>query len=137
MTGSWKVASTRYAIYHRDGFACVYCGDSHANRALLTLDHVITREAVKSGKAPPPVLGVHHESNLVTACMTCNVARGELLLEDWYDALRAMGVPAKEVQTIQRRVARQLTQPIDRKLGRELAKARTPPTWGFAKYRPK
>jgi hypothetical protein len=57
----------RLAIYLRDGFLCAYCGtDLHsANRRDVTLDHLVAQ--IHGGS--------HHESNLVTACHTCNSKR--------------------------------------------------------------
>lgn len=63
----WISKSTRFAVYHRDGFRCVYC--KPAKRAYdgvgLTLDHLISR---KDG-------GDHDPTNLVTACTKCNSSR--------------------------------------------------------------
>ena len=50
---------SRHAIFHRDGFACQYCGNH--NRS-LTLDHVKPRS--KGGE--------HTWENVVSACTPCN-----------------------------------------------------------------
>lgn len=55
----------RKRIYTRDGFACVYCG----RKEDLTLDHVI----------PQSHGGWHNDENLVTACRSCNCAKGKKL----------------------------------------------------------
>lgn len=47
------------AIYHRDGFRCLFCGEKES----LSLDHVDP----KGGNAP---------NNLVTLCVECNTKRG-------------------------------------------------------------
>lgn len=63
----WIRPDRRLAIYLRDGFRCLYCGrDLHGSDPFqVTLDHL------KPGHFP----GNHAESNLVTACRSCNSAR--------------------------------------------------------------
>lgn len=51
-----------YAIRARDGHACVYC----SARKYLSLDHLIARSRGGSGE----------DSNLVTACRSCNSRKG-------------------------------------------------------------
>ena len=63
--GSWIRSAKRWAIYARDGIACVYCGAGYVGPASLTLDHVVCR--VNGGN--------NHETNLVTACNDCNATR--------------------------------------------------------------
>jgi 5-methylcytosine-specific restriction endonuclease McrA len=80
---NWIRKAKRYRIYARDGWRCVWCRKAlyateagaltgpHAclpsnSRALATLDHVLPRG---SG-------GSNHESNLVSACLSCNDKRG-------------------------------------------------------------
>lgn len=63
---NWIRQEKRLAIYLRDGMCCVYCGTSVEAGAILTLDHV---KAHSKG-------GSNAESNLVTACKTCNSSRG-------------------------------------------------------------
>lgn len=66
-----KVPLTRTNIYKRDGYKCVYCGNS--TRKFLTLDHVIPKS--KGGKDA--------WGNLVTACRTCNSEKADLTIEEW------------------------------------------------------
>lgn len=54
----WIQPSTRLAIYHRDGFACVYCGHGAEDGAVLSLDHVLACE----------LGGSNEPTNLVTSC---------------------------------------------------------------------
>jgi 5-methylcytosine-specific restriction endonuclease McrA len=54
---------TRRNILHRDGHACQYCGDTGET---LTLDHVIPRSRG----------GADTWENMVTACVYCNVRKG-------------------------------------------------------------
>lgn len=65
--GRWIRKEKRLTIYLRDRFTCLYClADLHdADPRDITLDHIRTRS---NG-------GNNHESNLVTACRTCNSAR--------------------------------------------------------------
>lgn len=60
----------RPKVYERDGYRCVYCGHSDVP---LSLDHVVPRS--KGGLTVP--------SNLVTACIPCNRAKGNRDLEDF------------------------------------------------------
>lgn len=124
MTGSWIAESTRYAIYHRDGFACVYCRSTQASGAQLTLDHVVPRGRRGSNAA----------ANLVTCCMACNALRADRSLKAWATFLRALGVPARVVRAIPRRVAAQTAKPIDRAAGRQLAALARNAQWGFSRY---
>lgn len=62
---------TRFEIFKRDGFRCVYCGATPMN-AVLTVDHV--EPQAKGGGDDP--------SNLVTACQACNGGKSDVRLED-------------------------------------------------------
>lgn len=66
-SGQWIRTDKRLAIYLRDRFTCLYCcTDLHdADPTDITLDHVI----------PQASGGGHSESNLVTACRSCNCSR--------------------------------------------------------------
>lgn len=60
---TWPVTRpVRSAIYARDNGRCYYCGSI----LLLTIDH----------KTPQCVGGSNHSHNLVTACRSCNCAKG-------------------------------------------------------------
>jgi len=69
-TGQWIRSEKRLALYLRDEFHCVYCGRNlhKASPVDITLDHL---DCLSNG-------GQNHESNLVTACRTCNCTRGDL-----------------------------------------------------------
>ncbi|WP_144392114.1 HNH endonuclease [Pleionea sediminis] len=58
-------ALTNSALFARDRFLCLYCGEKHS-RTLLTRDHVIPR--AQGGK--------DSWTNCVTACKTCNNRKG-------------------------------------------------------------
>jgi 5-methylcytosine-specific restriction endonuclease McrA len=65
---SRRPAFTRFNVFLRDRFACVYCGDGlPAER--LTFDHVIPR--VRGGRT--------EWTNVVTACEPCNLGKGHRL----------------------------------------------------------
>lgn len=102
----WIWPSTRWAIYHRDDFACVYCG--HVGN--LSLDHV---RAVEQG-------GTHGPENLVTCCVSCNSSKQREGARGWYARLRLRGYDSDAAR---RRVKRAVTKDIDRARGRLLARA--------------
>lgn len=63
-----QVAFTRFNVFLRDGFACVYCGSNHD----LTFDHLIPRS----------LGGTTHWQNIVTACSPCNLKKGGRMPKD-------------------------------------------------------
>jgi len=67
--GCWIRREKRLAIYLRDGFTCLYClHDLHdADPRDITLDHL----------KPTSRGGSNEAGNLVTACRSCNSARGD------------------------------------------------------------
>ena len=60
---------SRRALFARDGWRCVYCGDGHGR---LTLDHVIPRS--RGGESV--------WENVVTACAPCNHRKGDRTVEE-------------------------------------------------------
>lgn len=52
---------TRFEVFKRDGFRCVYCG-AHPPDVLLECDHIV----------PVAEGGGDEEANLTTACFDCN-----------------------------------------------------------------
>lgn len=71
----WLPRWRRLAIYLRDQFTCAYCGRNlhGANPREVTLDHLV----------PQCKGGTHHESNLVTACASCNFRRQDRPWKAW------------------------------------------------------
>lgn len=69
-------AQRRMAIFNRDGFACLYCGDRPGNAA-LRLVRVI----------PASMGGLEVEANLATACAECARGKGETVMvpKAWCD----------------------------------------------------
>ncbi|MCK1322128.1 HNH endonuclease [Bradyrhizobium sp. 156] len=61
---------TRFDVFKRDGFCCVYCGAHPSETVLLEVDHV---HPVAEG-------GTNEADNLVTACWDCNRGKGARLL---------------------------------------------------------
>lgn len=60
-----RVAFTRFNVFLRDRFTCQYCSSTFASSA-LTFEHVIPRS--RGGQTT--------WSNIVTACVPCNTAKG-------------------------------------------------------------
>jgi hypothetical protein len=60
---------TRFEIFKRDGFKCLYCGKSPP-ATILHVDHVLP--VVEGGSNEP--------ANLVTACQDCNLGKSDVLL---------------------------------------------------------
>ena len=60
---NWIRKDKRLAIYLRDECECAYCGSQES----LTLDHLV----------PVCKGGSNSQTNLVTACIECNLKRGK------------------------------------------------------------
>lgn len=79
MCSSWITRERRLAIYIRDEFTCCYCGTNLKNSepADVTLDHLVPRNPlVAHGN------GGNENTNLVTACRSCNSSRQD---KPWMD----------------------------------------------------
>ncbi|EFH10074.1 HNH endonuclease domain protein [Pseudoroseomonas cervicalis ATCC 49957] len=63
-----RPAFTRFNVFLRDSFSCVYCGDERPTQE-LTFDHVIPRS--RGGRTS--------WENVVTACGPCNLRKGSKL----------------------------------------------------------
>lgn len=73
----------RFAVLVRDGFRCQYCGADQASGAVLHVDH----------KHPRARGGSDEMSNLVAACIDCNLGKSSSVI-----APRA-AAPAEKVET--------------------------------------
>lgn len=101
----WIRPSTRWAIYHRDNFACVYC----TRVGSLSLDHVGAVEVHGRDN------GAH---NLVTSCVSCNSSKQGISTRAWFAKLRTKGI---DTTLVRRRIAAARAKPIDRVRGAFLA----------------
>jgi 5-methylcytosine-specific restriction endonuclease McrA len=85
---SVKRRISRRALFARDGWRCVYCGDGTSR---LTLDHVVPRS--RGGDSV--------WENVVTSCATCNHKKGNRLLHEVHMELRVHPRPPTPVLFIQ------------------------------------
>lgn len=109
----WIRLHKRMAIYFRDDFDCVWCGQVFPPDYRgygLTLDHLDPG-------------GGNEPENLVTSCKCCNSARGARSLKEWYRCLKGKG---HNIRRIQRKVQRLVKKPLNLEVGRILAAARRP-----------
>lgn len=77
-----RPAFTRFNVFLRDRFTCQYCGVFHATQD-LTFDHLLPRS--RGGRT--------EWTNVLTACATCNLRKGNKLLHEAH-----MSVMRKPVQ---------------------------------------
>ena len=64
-----RPAFTRFNVFLRDGFTCQYCR-GHFDTHELTFDHIL----------PKSRGGNTHWTNVITACASCNLRKGDQLL---------------------------------------------------------
>jgi Na+-translocating ferredoxin:NAD+ oxidoreductase RnfC subunit len=110
----WIRLQKRMAIYHRDGFDCVWCRSVFPINELghgLELDHV-HRE------------GGNEAYNLVTCCHTCNSVRQTMPMMIWLDKLAREN--NETPQEVAYRVLVALGTPLNMKEGKRLAELRRP-----------
>lgn len=93
---------TRFEVFKRDGFRCVYCGATPADGP-LHVDHV----------DPKAGGGTDEVGNLVTACASCNLGKSDVPL--------GRRLPAREVTEEQREQAEQIEEYL--KIQREIRAA--------------
>jgi len=95
---SWITKKKRYAIYKRDNYRCAYCGEVFLADK-LTLDHL----------QPHELGGNNCHTNLVTACLSCNSAKGAKNMRQFFAWLRNKGVNTNTIKNrIKRRKRRKL-----------------------------
>lgn len=75
----------RFEVFKRDGFACQYCG-AHPPQAILHVDHIVP---VAGG-------GGNEDTNLITACDSCNLGKGAVSLTSVPESLADKAAAAKE-----------------------------------------
>lgn len=71
VTMNRRPAFTRFNVFLRDRFQCQYCGDGYPSED-LTFDHVVPRS--RGGRTT--------WQNVVTACQTCNLRKGNRMPRD-------------------------------------------------------
>lgn len=87
----WIKPAKRLAIYERDQFRCAYCGASGCE---LTLDHVVS---VDRG-------GTNDQTNLVTACKSCNSAKQDKSVAAFVRYLQSTIGLTVDLADVQRRI---------------------------------
>jgi 5-methylcytosine-specific restriction endonuclease McrA len=107
----WIRPEKRLAIYARDGFACIYCGETAEEGHGLSLDHVIPRE----------MGGTHEAENLVTACVSCNSMKRDVDNRRFFEMLRDKGI---DTTNLSRRIRNALARKLDMAEGKKLLAAR-------------
>jgi hypothetical protein len=110
----WITRERRLALYIRDGMGCAYCGLGIEDGAMLTLDHL----------TPHCQGGKNTSDNLITACRTCNSARGDRTLEEFADRVAGYlnhGITADQILT---HVRQTVGRPVDTKAAKALIAAR-------------
>ncbi len=60
---------TRFEVLLRDKFTCQYCGRKSPD-VILHVDHKLAKSRG----------GIYHKDNLITACLECNVGKGDLII---------------------------------------------------------
>lgn len=110
----WITRERRLALYLRDGLACAYCGSGLEHGAMLTLDHLI----------PHSQGGSNQSRNLVTACRTCNSARGERSLEEFSAKVAGYLNHGITATHILEHISQASNRPIDIKAAKALIAAR-------------
>lgn len=107
---SWIRKSTRFAIYHRDGWRCAFCVRA-VHPGTATLDHI----------RPESRGGTHASTNLTTACGRCNSSRRAMPLRTF---IQKSGLAQfVGVEAIARNIVARARRPIDRDVGLGLARA--------------
>ena len=67
---------TRFKVFERDKFKCIYCGmSSIEDEAQLQLEHILPKSEFPSQKINESFLNM-----LVTSCIDCNQGKGTLIL---------------------------------------------------------
>jgi 5-methylcytosine-specific restriction endonuclease McrA len=105
MTTRWIRKSTRTALYARDEYTCQYCLCSVSPGVQVAPGIVIpavpgTELATLDHRTPRSLGGGNDRSNLTTACVSCNAAKGERTEQDYRASLAPVPVPAPAPITV-------------------------------------
>lgn len=115
--GKWCRPTTRLAIYLRDGLACVWCGATLEDGAVLTLDHC----------QPHSNGGGNEPTNLVTCCRKCNSGRGTRSLAEFARAVAEYVNHGATAEDILRHVTNCRRRKLPRAEARKLVARRQEP----------
>ena len=85
---------TRRNLFHRDGHRCQYCGSSADQ---LSIDHVVPRSRG----------GLDTWENVTTACLPCNVRKGNRTPRE--ASMPLMGKPHRPLSSLRFEAARQIS----------------------------
>ena len=85
---------TRRNLFHRDGHRCQYCGSSADQ---LSIDHVVPRSRG----------GLDTGENVTTACLPCNVRKGNRTPRE--ASMPLMGKPHRPLSSLRFEAARQIS----------------------------
>lgn len=106
---NWIKPDRRLAIYRRDGNRCACCGARGGPHGYgLTVDHI----------EPSAGGGQNSDSNLLTMCNRCNSVKQDKPLKKFLKDF--LGPRGHDVAAIEKRIKKQVEQPIDRKEGKKL-----------------
>jgi 5-methylcytosine-specific restriction endonuclease McrA len=99
MTTRWIRKSTRTALYRRDEYRCTYCLCSVSPGVQLSPGEVVpaipgTALATLDHATPRSLGGSNDRSNLRTACVSCNAAKGERTEAEYRATLAPVPVTA-------------------------------------------
>lgn len=109
---------SRWRVYRRDGFRCVYC-QKRVKPDQLTLDHVIPKARGGSNKI----------RNLVTACADCNSAKGSMDPKAWVAYLGTISDNIAHVSKVDGLVDRITSDPAYRQRERQAREAALQEAW--------
>lgn len=116
--GGWITATSRLAIYLRDGFSCMWClcplHTAHPRN--VTLDHITPRE--HGGSNAP--------NNIVTACKTCNSERGTLGVSAYARLIASAPSATCSAAEIVRRIRNTTRRAPNRALARDILSGQVP-----------
>ncbi|MGB3613157.1 MAG: HNH endonuclease signature motif containing protein [Elainellaceae cyanobacterium] len=111
---------SRWKVYRRDGFRCVYC-QKRVKADQLTLDHVIPKAHGGSDKM----------RNLVAACFECNSAKGSMDPKTWVTYLGTISDNIAQVGKVDGLITRITSDPVYRKQERQAREAALEEAWQY------
>lgn len=82
-TSKWINPEKRAAVYLRDAFTCVYCGQRPRGRAYRTHPTAISPGLHVDHVFPRSRGGSNDAANIVTACDVCNRSKSDRTIAEW------------------------------------------------------